>query len=243
MLIKCDRHTKKDLILYKELNEMDKINYKLNNIKRKEDKSLQNIKDFINEHKNKYYCSVSWGKDSIVVTDLCLKVDKNIPVIWIKVIPIYNIYCDNVRDIFIKKYPYIRYFEYIIYCKKDENGIIHAKGTLEKGFKKAVKRFGENYITGIRQEESGIRKLRSKLFGVSSNKTCAPLNYWKNNDVFAYLAYYDLPIHSNYGMLGGGRYKRENIRVASLGGKRGREMGRYQWEEEYYNDYLRKYRL
>jgi len=239
MLIECDRHTEKDLKLYDELNGMDLCNFNLRKIDKKEKKAIDTIKNFV--VRNKYYCAVSWGKDSVVVINLCLKLCLNIPIVWIKVHPIYNPYCEKVRDIFLKKYPEINYHEYYINCKVDDNGIIHAKGTLEKGFEYAVRDFGENYITGIRSEESAIRTLRSKMYGVMSKKTCAPINYWKYEDVFAYLAYYDLPIHPNYAMLGGGRYKRKYLRVASLGGKRGRERGRYAWEQEYYSDYIRKF--
>lgn len=244
MLIKCDRHTKEDLKLYEELNDMDILNFELRKVKNKIGKAIHTISNFISIHKEEgYYCSISWGKDSIITADLCLLVDKNIPIVWIKVNPIFNPYCLLVRDNFIKKYSNINYFEYEIFCEKDDKDRIHAKNTLEKGFKKAVKKHGKNHISGIRQEESGIRKLRTKRWGLLTDNTCTPIGYWNHKDVFAYLAYYDLPIHPNYAMLGNGRYKREYIRVASLGCKRGRGFGRLEWEKEYYNDYINKYLL
>lgn len=240
MLITCKRHYKEDLNLYKELSEVDKINFILRKVEEKQLKALAVISDFYNTHKGKVYCAVSWGKDSIIVAHLCLQLKKDIPIVWIKVNPIFNPYCLNVRDLFIENNQVKNYYEYEVNCGIDANGIIHAKGTLEEGFKKAVNNFGENYITGIRSEESAIRTLRSKMYRTTSIKTCAPINYWKYEDIFAYLSYYNLPIHPNYAMLGKGRYDRKHLRVASLGGKRGRERGRYEWENEYYSDYIRK---
>ncbi|TXH99574.1 MAG: hypothetical protein E6Q76_19695 [Rhizobium sp.] len=59
-------------------------------------------------------------------------------------------------------------------------------------------------------------------------------------DVFAYLAFHGLPVHPNYAMLGAGRWPREYLRTAPLGGKRGDQFGRAEWEREYYGDVLRR---
>lgn len=77
-------------------------------------------------------------------------------------------------------------------------------------------------------------------WGTTTTSTCAPIGFWKNDDVFAYLKKYDLPVHPNYAMLGGGRYKRESIRVAEIGDTHGSGMGRSEWEREYYPDILNK---
>jgi phosphoadenosine phosphosulfate reductase len=79
-------------------------------------------------------------------------------------------------------------------------------------------------------------------FGVSSEQTCAPIGWWKAEDVFAYLYKYKLPVHPAYAMTQGGQWDRKRIRVASLGGRRGRGMGRAQWERAYYRDVLSKLR-
>ena len=82
--------------------------------------------------------------------------------------------------------------------------------------------------------------MRIRTYGLSTQKTCAPLGYWKNYDIFAYLNYYNLPIHPNYAMLGGGKYNRKNLRVAELGDIHGRQFDRGLWEMEYYPDKIRK---
>ena len=59
--------------------------------------------------------------------------------------------------------------------------------------------------------------------------------------VFAYCCKYKLPLHPQYGFLGGGIYDRNKIRVGgSIGGEDGRSFGRYEWEREYYQDILNK---
>ena len=74
----------------------------------------------------------------------------------------------------------------------------------------------------------------------SSPNTCAPISAWSAEDVYAYAAKYDLPLHPNYAMTGSGRYDRNWLRVASLGGKRGTGMGRAEWEREYYADRINR---
>jgi len=51
---------------------------------------------------------------------------------------------------------------------------------------------------------------------------------------------YNLPVHPAYAMTAGGRWDRKHIRVASLGGQRGAQYGRREWEREYYGDVLRR---
>ena len=55
-----------------------------------------------------------------------------------------------------------------------------------------------------------------------------------------YLNKYNLPIHPNYAMLGGGRYDRNNLRVDCLAGTQGNGMGRNEWEKEYYQDIVNR---
>lgn len=55
-------------------------------------------------------------------------------------------------------------------------------------------------------------------------------------DVFAYLHKHDLPVHPAYAMTMGGFYDRRWLRVSSLGGLRGADRGRAEWEQQYYGD-------
>lgn len=65
-----------------------------------------------------------------------------------------------------------------------------------------------------------------------------PILHWPTWAVFAYLYDHDLPVHPSYAMTMGGRLDRERLRVDGLGGYRGRDMGRAEWERTYYGDIM-----
>jgi phosphoadenosine phosphosulfate reductase len=239
MLIKSSRHTEKDLKIWKEYEEMDQLN--IEKIKNKEEKAVECLKNFVNE--NDCYIGISWGKDSITIADLALRNNIDIELIHLFCIPSHNYECDKVRDVFLKLYPNVRYKEIIV----DYNNVyllnlpesIQDKET-DKLWYKAFNNLNKKHISGVRQEESGLRKMRMKRWGLTTKNTCCPIGYWRNKDVFAYLKKYDLPVHPNYAMLGNGRYRRENIRVAEIGDIKGRNMGRGEWEQEYYSNELNR---
>lgn len=244
-IIICNRHTKEDLELWKKYEEADLIFYKMNKEKLewKENKAIEEIMNF---SKNKCYASVSWGKDSTVLAYLIWKSKLNIPIINLKIIPSQNPYCLKVKDIFLKKYK-LNYIEMIVnYNNLYAKNLSEAELDKEtdkiffNSFKKIGKIFGNMYISGIRAEESTNRMLRRKKYGVTSKNTCAPLSFWKEQDIFSFMNYYDLPIHPNYAMLGGGFWNRKYIRVAEIGDTRGRGHGRLEWEKEYYGDIVNK---
>lgn len=233
MLIECNRHTKEDLELWKEYEEIDLLNYKLNNVERKEKEAIRIIKEFKPD-----YASISWGKDSTVLAHLCYRSGLNIPFVWVVVEDIVNFYCFNVRDKFLKQFEDIIYDE--IHIDRWFDGQFwRALGTLEKGFKQACEKFGKRYVSGIRAEEAPLRKIVMKIYGDQTENTCRPLGWWRTSDIFAYLKHYNLPVHSNYGMLGGGRYKRDDRRVASFTIK---GYDKTLWDKEYYGDILNKLR-
>jgi len=240
MLIKCERHTKKDLEIWKDYNEIDSI--KVNELKQEKiKKTIEEIKKTVTEKKS--YISVSWGKDSVVLAHLCWLSKVKIPMVWIKEKPMYNPYCKAVRDKFLKKYKF-QYHEIVA-----DYGDVGFKPFLDKhgdsilfhSIANAVNDSFGRRITGIRNEESNKRLLRYMNYGITTEKTSAPLSLWKIWEIFAYLKKYDLPIHPNYAMLGGGRYRRKNLRVDCLCGTQGDGIGREEWEKEYYSDIINKY--
>lgn len=183
------------------------------------------------------YTGVSWGKDSVVVADMSVRYLPRRPLVWVRVEPIFNPDCIAVRDDFLARYPDVAYDEIIIHCRIDDTGIPHATGTLERGFSHAAQRYGEAHISGIRRDESGHRERYFRVFAGETRNTLAPIIRWQGEDVFAYLAAHDLPVHPAYGLSLGGVMERSRLRVASLAGKRGREMGRREWEDLYYPEY------
>lgn len=243
MLIPSRRHTEADLSLWAELEEADRLHgqYRLPKLV---PRALWEIETFARNGER--YCSVSWGKDSTALADLVMQSAPETPLVWVRVEPIFNPDCELVRDAFLQRRPSAAYREITTHCTLDA-GHEHTKrirwiagGTLESGFKSATEQFGERRFSGVRADESGQRQLSARTHGVSTAISCRPLLYWSAQDVYAYLRSRNLPVHPAYAMLGGGRYDRSHVRVSSLGGMRGRGMGRDEWEQEYYGDVLRR---
>ena len=240
MLVDCHRLSAADRLHWKTVLEPeDRTRSRLARMGMLEAKALSTMRDFATARR--CYVGTSWGKDSTVVAHLAWRLHElSLPVLWVRVEPLFSPECVLVRDVFLSQFA-VHYEEVIVHCTHDEDGW-HAKGTLEKGFTEARRRHGCNHISGIRGEESSSRKKRMQAFGVSSETTCAPIGYWKASDVFAYLYKYDLPVHPAYAMTRGGLWDRSRLRVASLGGRRGRGMGRVVWEQLYYPELVRMVR-
>lgn len=233
MLIESHRHTQADLDLWKEYEASDATHGMT--LDSKIETSLLTIRRFAEE---RCYAGVSWGKDSTVLAHLIAISGCQIPTVWFRVEPIKSPECCEVRDVFLGTWD-LNYFEIERWCVHDTDGW-HASGTLESAAAEAVRTFGPRRILGIRADESGARRLTCLVNGVSSVNSCRPLAWWTAQDVMGYLARFDLPVHPAYAMLGGGRYDRWQLRVASLGGRRGDGIGRAEWEKEYYGDVLRR---
>ena len=241
MLMSSDRHTPSDLELWQVQEDADHVYSRAKELAKKAVAAIHEIRKFL---RSPAYCGVSWGKDSVVVADLVLRACRiygieQPAIVWIRVEPICNPDCLSVRDEFLAAYD-CRYHEIIEHCEWGD-GEWHASGTLEAGFSRAVELTGaRRYISGVRADESGARKIMARTHGASTRSTCRPITWWSVQDVFSWLAAKDLPAHPVYAMQGGGRWPRERIRVASLGGRRGSGIGRSEWEREYYGDVLRR---
>lgn len=175
------------------------------------------------------YCSVSWGKDSVVVADLCRGMD--LPMGYIRITPFNNPDCDLVRDAFAPEH----YHEAIV-VRPDDEECSHSSGVFDEGGKLLEAEFDtDRRITGIRKDESQSRRLRGSA---NTKRSCVPIAKWSTQDVFAYLALHNLPIHPAYAMSNGGQFHRNNLRVASIGGVRGTQFNRREWENLYYPEIL-----
>ena len=231
MLIKCSRHTEKDINMWESYCEFDILYFLINErkIKLKIEAVLNEIYKFKAD-----YISISWGKDSTVLAHLCK--DLQLPFVCFRN-RFENPYNDIVKNDFISKYS-INYIEY--WSEITDKNYINEQVQFHtiKAYKKAQKDYGDKCILGIRQDESPSRTLSAIKFGISSKLKCRPLLRWSVNDIFAYLEKFELPVHPNYAMLGGGRYPRDKIRVGplSMGSQKGAEL----WEKEYYGDLLNR---
>jgi phosphoadenosine phosphosulfate reductase len=164
-----------------------------------------------------------------------------VPLVHLKAKPFGNPESPRVRDAFLSRFPG-DYRESLA----DYSAISPALGTdaTEKAkdriFFAAFAAFGSRHVSGIRADESRGRRKRMERWGLASVNALAPLGWWTAADVFGYLAVHDLPVHPSYAMLGGGRWRRDHLRVDELAGDRGAGIGRAEWEREYYGDVLRR---
>lgn len=238
MLIHCPRIKPGDMRHWVERENGDSIHGRHKHVAKMALRTMTALQQFTSSH---CYASVSWGKDSVVLADFVVRANRmlmrRVPLVWVRVEPIFNPDCLAVRDYFLERHD-IEYHEITVECSRDARGV-HATGTLERGFAIAVERLRTTrYMSGLRAEESGVRHLGCARFGEVSKNTCRPLAWWTQSDIFGWLAHKNLPVHPVYAMNGGGRWHREHLRVSSLGGDRGAAMGRAEWEREYYGDVL-----
>lgn len=236
-LIASDRYDARDLAAWRAQEQADGVYCRTKAFARKVQHSLDALQYFADKAGGRGYVGVSWGKDSVVVAHLAHRLRLPLPFVWVRVEPVANPDCVLVRDTFLARFP-VRYDEILVECPRDASGV-HSRGTLERGFGEAVRRHGDIHISGVRAEESGQRMRRMKLYGPSTDKTCAPIGWWTATDVYAYLYAHDLPVHPAYACTMGGALDRARVRVASLGGRRGDGHGRATWEWRYYPDEMR----
>lgn len=238
MLIASPRHTARDLERWSRYQEEDAVRALLPSLQRKTEAAIGEMRAFAEA--GPCYVGVSWGKDSMVVAHLSLSL--GLPLVWVRVEPIVNPDCLLVRDAFLARFQQAVYTEIEEWCEPhqhSDSGVIHewgwtARGTLERG----IARIGiDRYISGIRAQESGGRKARVAAYGLSTDRTCAPIGRWTTAEVFAYLHRYNLPVHPAYACLG--VWPRDRIRVSALGRTSGQGHGRWEWEQRYYGAEMR----
>ena len=170
-------------------------------------------------------CTVSWGKDSIVIAHLVATSGVSVPLYFVRTHRV-NPDCDAVRDAFLAEHK-IEYHEIVEPVESWPHW----------GFGLKLIPFDRS-IHGVRAAESSERKLSACVHGVATENKCRPILRWKTEDVFAYIEQRGLPLHPAYACTGGGRWDRNRIRVGTLGGERGNGIGREQFEREYYGDVL-----
>lgn len=190
----------------------------------KVEQSLEVMDEWTRKHSNAAVYT-SWGKDSVVLMHLAFLLGLTVPVVWMRFGIRDNPDCELVRDEFLKTKPMDYHEDFFDYAKVRKSGL-HWKALAAK--------YGDYRLSGIRNDESGVRTLQWKLNGFSSEHSCRPLALWTGAEIFAYIEQNGLPLNPVYGYLGGGRWKRDRIRTHSLAGSSGDGIGRTEWEREYY---------
>lgn len=236
MLLESSRHTAADLAWWKTREMADKLNGERIAKSQRAERAIDLMESFAS--RGKCYVSTCFGKDSTVVSHLAALAGLRIPFVHIvQQGPQYDPDIPRVRDAFLARFP-VDYREVVVepQTKIQEDGK-HAPG-LDLGIHRAKKQFGGRWIGGMRAAEASIREFTMRTKGLACRTSCSPIGWWTADDVFAWLAHHDLPVHPAYGMTDGGRWDRAQIRVSIIGGVKGRHMGRELWEKQYYSDRL-----
>ncbi len=247
MLIPSRRHTTKDLELWAELEAMDRLLGSGRGMQRLLWTACRHIGEFA--RLGACYAGISWGKDSIVLAHLCRVAAPQIPLVHLRPTN-HNPDCDLVRDAYFTAFPGQTYEEVIVDYES-----LHAANLPDHELDKETdarwysairdceRKHGDRHILGIRSDESFGRMIRTMRWGISTPRSCAPIARWKTEHIFAYLAANDLPVHPAYACLGGGRWPREQLRVAEIGDTHGKGSGRHLWEQEYYPEAYRRLQI
>ena len=176
------------------------------------------------------YIGTSWGKDSVVLLHAAYVAGMSIPAVWVRMRGRDNPDCLLVRDAFLNRFP----FQY------EEREFIYEECSNDQHWAAVSREFGDRRLTGLRMDEGGVRKMSILRLGIDTGKSCRPLAKWKGEEIFAWCAANELPLHPAYAMLGGGRWPREHLRTHAIGGSSGIGRGRAAWEAEYYPDVLNR---
>ena len=238
MLIHSDRFLPGDIDVWRERSRIDQITASSPRLARKEEVALDVIRRFFASGMG--YVGTSWGKDSVVATHLAWRALGNqVPIVWVIAEPHRNPDCFDVRDAFLGRFG-VRYDEIIVHAEITDGEWTPFREIEKRGFGEACKRYGDRHVSGVRADESGIRKIVMKRWGHSTDRTCRPIGWWSGDEVFGYLHKYDLPIHPAYAMSREGLDDRARLRVAWLGGDRGRGFNRGEIEDTYYRDEIER---
>lgn len=240
MLVESRRLTDADRAAWKRLETLDAMLADDPALPRMADRAREVIRTFAGA--GPCYASTSWGKDSTVMCHLLATSGVSVPLVWIRTDGYENPDCILVRDAFLSRYEHIDYHEITApatsrrWWDPDDGTHTDTSRTLKGGFAEAARRFGARHISGIRGEESRIRRIVQARWGDAGPAACRPIGQWDATHVFAWLHASDLPVHPAYAMSVGGTLDRRWLRVSSIGGARGADKGRADWERRYYPD-------
>lgn len=185
--------------------------------------------------------SVSWGKDSVCAAAIALTAVPGARLVWARARHVEMPECELVRDAFLARHPSARYEE------REYTFRVPLRG--EPGHDTAPPQdaLGETltgrYVSGLRAEESRIRRISIGHRGLVTPNTCRPVARWDATHVYAYLHREGLPVHPAYAMTAGGYHDRRWLRVHPLGTatpnqSAARGSDKATWEDTYYGDVL-----
>ena len=233
MLIASSRHRPDDLDVWALRERVDLMQFRTARMGRLIDSARRNLEVFCAE---RAYIAISWGKDSVVVADIAARMGLGLPLYYYAQVPHANPDCELVRDACLAIWGPRPYLEQRIDATATDEGWWRPKWA--ERLVDVHAQFGDRYISGIRGQESGVRRIVQARWGAMTERTCRPIMDWREDDVFAYLAGRDLPAHPAYACSYGGMLERRALRVSTIGGDNGAGMGRTQWERDYYGEHV-----
>jgi len=232
----------------------EKVLYKLHGkrIKKKIEDALITIEKFcvVAPHS---HVSVSWGKDSIVLLDLCKRVKKDIDIVWIDrgeggdvpdvygLIERYKERGYRIRRVPTPKSILNLYEDYSVEEVEQKKLITHMlKETCNK-----VNAEYDGFFWGIRAKESKGRKMFAKCYkGIfertTGAKTCSPLLWWTARDIWAYIYINGVDYNTFYDKVSTRDFERENIRYSNYAGLVGIGDGRIVEIKRFYPELYRR---
>lgn len=236
MLIEHARHTAADLDHWRMLERMDAVNARrlgprLDAMARDATAELLAF-----AQSGDGYLGVSWGKDSVVCAWLLHQIETAHNITFPAVYVVLSSGLTNpdsalVRDAFLARWPLREYHEIAV-----EDVGADAGHRSAPGFAAAAQRFGDRYASGVRADESVVRRMSMGHHGLTTASTCRPIGRWTTAEVYALAHREQLPLHPAYACTIGGLLDRRRIRVANIGGSHGTGFGRAEWERRYYPD-------
>lgn len=194
-----------------------------------------------------FYVSVSWGKDSVAAAHIALLAVPDARVVWVRSQHWEMPECDQVRDVFLKQHPRARYEEIPVVLrnpKRGEPGYDERHLDPHADHQDILKEtLSGRYVSGLRAEESRMRRMSIAHRGLVTANTCRPIGRWNAVQVFAYLHREGLPVHPAYAMTVGGRHDRRWLRVHPLCSAPPARSAVYggdsaEWEVQYYRDVM-----
>lgn len=245
MLITSPRHSPADLLHWSRLERYDARLAASSRASELTGKAIAEMGDFMAA--GDCCVSVSWGKDSVVVAHIAATLNPRIRVEWVRSKHFETPECEEVRDAFLELHPGVDYREHLVTLtnpKRGEPGYEqhhtnpHAKH--QDVLKDTIR---GRWISGLRAEESAMRRMSMRHRGLSTARTCRPLAWWDATDIFAHLHLAGLPVHPVYGMTFGGRLDRRWLRVHPLCSHPPKQSAVHGWdmagwEDHYYADVI-----
>jgi len=196
---------------------------------------------------DEWYVSVSWGKDSVVAAHIALQVVPDARLVWVRSEHFEMPECEQVRDAFLDRRPAARYEEVLVTLRNPKRGepgydTRHLDPSADHQDVLKEELTGR-YVSGVRAEESKVRRMSVGHRGLVTKNTCRPIGRWDATQVFAYLYREELPVHPVYAMTVGGALDRRWLRVhplcsapPAMSAVYGRDMA--EWEDQYYGDVI-----